>query len=60
MFVNLKTQSVGGLADVPYWSSSERNATPETNAWHQNFLNGDRVSNRAKDNDFHVRAIRAF
>jgi uncharacterized repeat protein (TIGR02543 family) len=59
MYVNLKTQGVGGFADTNYWSSSEYNTN---NARGQNFnisLFGYRWVD-FKSLTFHVRAVRAF
>ena len=57
--INATAQANGGspFADDYYWSSSE---TGTTNAWRQDFSNGNQYSYYAKDNMDNVRAIRAF
>jgi hypothetical protein len=56
MYTNLHFYGVGGFAADYYWSSSEYNAT---DAWGQSFGNGTQ-NYLSKDNDFRVRAVRAF
>jgi hypothetical protein len=59
MYINLHTAAggaVGYFADYPYWSSSELD---DDLAWFQYFHDGDQ-GYRLKDNDFRVRAVRAF
>lgn len=56
MYVNLKTQSLGGFGTANYWSSSEdRN----TYALYQAFHDGYQSYNN-KNNIYYVRAVRAF
>jgi hypothetical protein len=47
---------VGGFANNNYWSSTEND---NTNAWNQNFNNGDQNNNN-KNNTNYVRAVRGF
>ncbi len=48
--------TIGGFATESYWSSSE---VSQNNAWGQYFVTGNQNS-YAKNNTFHVRAVRAF
>ena len=57
MYVNLKSQGIGGFADDSYWSSSEYNAY---GAWYQAFSNGNQYNYNKDYKDFRVRAVRAF
>ncbi len=56
LYVNLKQIGVGGFANNDYWSSTEGYSN---GAWRQDFDNG-RQTNDYKDNEFNVRAVRAF
>jgi hypothetical protein len=56
VYVNLKQIGVGGFANNSYWSSTERwNGI----AWRQYFNNGE-LYNGSKDDEYTVRAVRAF
>jgi hypothetical protein len=56
MYVNLKTQDLGGFVSDVYWSSTEyRNSY----AWFQHFGNGFQ-NDYDKGSTFRVRAVRAF
>lgn len=56
VYVNLKQIGVGGFASSSYWSSTERwNGI----AWRQYFNNGE-LYNGSKDDEYTVRAVRAF
>lgn len=56
MYVNLKTQGLGGFNNYPYWSSSEFNTG---DAWIQNFTDGSQY-NYNKLWAGGVRPVRAF
>ncbi len=48
--------TVGGFASNYFWSSSESSSS---NAWFRSFNDGYQTGS-SKDNDYHVRAVRAF
>ncbi|PKP60657.1 hypothetical protein CVT91_04625 [Candidatus Atribacteria bacterium HGW-Atribacteria-1] len=57
MYENLYLKGIGGFTDNSYWSSS---ADAVSNAWSQDFSNGDRNNKYLKYSHFSVRAVRAF
>jgi len=57
MYVNLKSNSMGGFAASSYWSSSENY---NYYAWNQFFSNGNQYSYSYKYYTYYVRAVRAF
>ena len=59
MFINLRSQGLGGFVSDCYWSSSEYNAS---NAWRVYFGNGGGtgLSGNQKSYYYYVRAVRAF
>ena len=57
LYVNLKQLGVGGFAWEDYWSSTEDYYG--ITAWSQYFSSG-RQSHYYKDNEYDVRAVRAF
>ncbi len=60
MYLNLKTQGLGGFANAYYWSSSEVTGSQEANqAWPQSFSHGGQYNNY-KNLPYYVRAVRAF
>ena len=56
IYINALMNIVGGFTGGNYWSSSEISST---NAWNQNFGNGNQNSND-KNNTNDVRAVRDF
>jgi hypothetical protein len=56
MYVNLKTEGIGGFTNNPYWSSSEESAGW---AYYQNFSDGSKTQN-LKSATNSVRACRTF
>jgi hypothetical protein len=56
MYNRLRTQGLGGFANVLYWSSSQNN--PD-DAWYVNFNNGS-AGFSYKHVSWQVRAVRAF
>ena len=56
VYVNLNQIGVGGFAKYRYWSSTEYNSN---DAWKQYFVNGIQT-NDSKNNEYNVRAVRAF
>jgi hypothetical protein len=59
MYVNLKTQGLGGFTNDFYWSSSELQGYENYNAWMQDFRDG-RQWDYKKDYTIYVRAVRSF
>jgi hypothetical protein len=59
MYINLKQQGVGGLANDYYWSSSEYTQYSSGGAWVQGFGDGGQSVN-GKNYTQRVRAVRAF
>jgi len=57
MYLNLKSNGLGGFADGYYWSSSEVDANT---AWLQHFANGYQQDEFSKEYDYSVRPVRAF
>lgn len=57
MYVNLKTQGLGGFVSDYYWSSSESSSST---AWMQTFNDGWQYGTSYKGNAGFVRAVRAF
>jgi hypothetical protein len=57
LFTNSAT--IGGFADVDYWSSTEFFGNPTVGAWNQSFFNGLQFGG-AKSSDLRVRCVRAF
>jgi hypothetical protein len=57
MYVNLHQQGLGGFASSYYWSSTEYD---NSNAWVQDFDNGNQFNVNKVNNFNYVRAVRAF
>jgi hypothetical protein len=57
MYVNLHQQGLGGFANDFYWSSTEDD---NSNAWVQDFDNGNQFNVNKVNNFNYVRAVRAF
>ena len=55
--INTGLGAQGFAEDHSYWSSSEVSANQ---AWEQSFLSGSQAANALKDENYYVRAIRAF
>ncbi|RUR20295.1 DUF1566 domain-containing protein [Legionella sp. km535] len=59
LYITLRLNSLGGFANVFYWSSSEYSGNPTLSAWMQSFIWGDQFFN-AKNIGASVRCIRTF
>ena len=59
MYTNLHLESVGSFANNFYWSSSEATVDADTNAWYQQFNDGQQYDD-SKAFTWYVRACRSF
>jgi hypothetical protein len=56
----LNKVAIGGFADYPYWSSSEKNGNNSLYAWAVYFDTGFLTDGFPKSNSIYVRAVRSF
>jgi hypothetical protein len=56
----LNKVAIGGFADYPYWSSSEKDGNNSLYVWMLNFTNGSINSGNNKSAGLYVRVVRSF